>query len=179
MTDLNTTEPVGTAIPRWSLEPAYLVEVQLERARWEEIESLTLMLTDAERHMPGYFVDPDWSITDMIGHFGMWFVEGRRRLLDIAAHDYVPRAIDIDASNAATLREVHDQSWDAVWSRTSNARIWMLEAWLELRQPDEAASEWIRKAGAEHYGEHLPRLRAWVAALMALRAAPPADERDP
>ena len=31
--------------------------------------------------------------------------------------------------------------------------------------PPEEATWWIRKAGAEHYAEHLPRLREWVAEL--------------
>jgi len=36
----------------------------------------------------------------------------------------------------------------------------------------------VRKAGAEHYGEHLPRLRAWVAQLIEIRTRPPSDEWD-
>jgi hypothetical protein len=41
------------------------------------------------------------------------------------------------------------------------------------------ANQWVRKAGAEHYGEHLGRLRAWTAELIDLRTRPPVDERDP
>ncbi len=52
----------------------------------------------------------------------------------------------------------------------------MLEAWFELRGPDEAANQWIRKAGAEHYGEHLSRLRDWVAEVVDLRTRPKVDE---
>ncbi len=179
MTGSFMTQTRGGPLPRWPLQPVYQVEVELERARWEEIESLTGMLTGAERLTPGYFVDPDWSIRDLIGHLGLWFVESRRRLVDIAANAYAPREIDVDESNAAMLDELHDLPWDVVWERASGARIWMLEAWLDLRDPDDAASEWIRKAGSEHYGEHLPRLRAWVASLMDLRSEPPIDERDP
>ena len=47
----------------------------------------------------------------------------------------------------------------------------MLEAWFALREPDEAANRWVRKAGAEHYGEHLGPLRAWVAEVIDLRSA--------
>ena len=39
--------------------------------------------------------------------------------------------------------------------------------------------ERIRKAGAEHYGEHLGRLSDWVAGLVDLRTRPKLDERDP
>ena len=57
-----------------------------------------------------------------------------------------------------------------------DARAWMLEAWFGLRGPDESANQWIRKAGAEHYGEHLSRLRDWVAELVDLRNRPVVDE---
>jgi hypothetical protein len=56
------------------------------------------------------------------------------------------------------------------------ARAWMLEAWFALAGPDEAANQWIRKAGAEHYGEHLRRLRDWVAEVIDLRNRPVVDE---
>ncbi len=58
----------------------------------------------------------------------------------------------------------------------TDAGAWMLEAWFELRGPDEAANQWIRKAGAEHYGEHLSRLRDWVAEVVDLRTRPKVDE---
>jgi hypothetical protein len=37
----------------------------------------------------------------------------------------------------------------------------------------------VRKAGAEHYGEHLSRFRDWVAEVIDLRTRPKVDERDP
>lgn len=44
------------------------------------------------------------------------------------------------------------------------ARNGMLGAWRSL--PDEPeADRWIRKAGPDHYAEHLPRLREWVSEL--------------
>ncbi|HEX5948918.1 MAG TPA: hypothetical protein VFZ45_05070 [Actinomycetota bacterium] len=41
----------------------------------------------------------------------------------------------------------------------------MLLEWGELPEVTPEAAFWIRKAGAEHYGEHLPRLRECVADL--------------
>lgn len=52
----------------------------------------------------------------------------------------------------------------------------MLEAWFALAGPEEAANQWIRRAGAEHYGEHLGRLRDWVAEVVDLRNRPVVDE---
>jgi hypothetical protein len=88
----------------------------------------------------------------------------------------VPHEVDIEGQNAATLAATRDEPWDEVWTRTNGARAWMLEAWFELRGPDEAANQWIRKAGAEHYGEHLSRLRDWVAEVVDLRTRPKIDE---
>jgi hypothetical protein len=49
--------------------------------------------------------------------------------------------------------------------QASAARARMLLAWGQLPELTPEAAYWIRKAGAEHYGEHLPRLREWVAQL--------------
>jgi hypothetical protein len=101
------------------------------------------------------------------------------QLLDIAARSYVPHEAEIDARNAATLAATKTEPWDIVWARTTGARAWMLEAWFGLSEPNEVANQWIRKAGAEHYGEHLSRLRDWVTELVELRTRPKVDERDP
>jgi hypothetical protein len=111
----------------------------------------------------------------MIAHLEAWMAEARVQLLDIAARSYVPHEAEIDARNAATLAATRDEPWDRVWARTSAARAWMLDGWFGLNAPDEAANQWIRKAGAEHYGEHLSRLHDWVAELIALRTRPVRD----
>jgi hypothetical protein len=47
----------------------------------------------------------------------------------------------------------------------------MLTVWGRLRERTEAADRWVRKSGAEHDGEHLPRLQEWVAELRGAPAA--------
>ena len=47
------------------------------------------------------------------------------------------------------------------------ARTRMLVAWNELGELTPDAAFWIGKAGADHYAEHLPRLREWVSELHA------------
>jgi hypothetical protein len=163
----------------WRVEEAYAAEVELERARWEAITAFVELLTEEERSAPGYYRDPAWSVKDLIAHLGAWMAEARVQLLDIAARSYVPHEAEIDARNAATLAATHDEPWDRVWARTTGARAWMLEAWFGLSGPDEAANQWLRKAGAEHYGEHLGRLSDWVGALVDLRTRRKLDERDP
>jgi hypothetical protein len=163
----------------WRLEEAYTAEVELERARWEAISAFVDLLTEEERSAPGFYRDPDWSVKDMIAHLGAWMAEARVQLVDIAARSYVPHEPEIDARNAATLAATMTEPWDRVWTQTAGARAWMLEAWFGLSEPDETANQWIRKAGAEHYGEHLSRLRDWVTELIELRTRPKVDERDP
>jgi hypothetical protein len=56
---------------------------------------------------------------------------------------------------------VHDQAWAARW--------WMLHVWSKLPEATGANDRWLATAGGEHYAEHLPRLRAWTAELIARR----------
>jgi hypothetical protein len=158
------------------VQEAYAAEVELERARWKAISAFVELLTSDERLAPGYYSDPAWSVKDLIAHLGAWMAEARVQLLDIAARSYVAHEVDVEARNAATLSAMQAEPWELVWSRTNSARAWMLEAWFALRGPDEAANQWVRKAGAEHYGEHLSRLRDWVAEVVELRTRPVVDE---
>ena len=170
-----TDHVVASGLP-WRVEEAHSAEVELERARWETISALVGLLSEDERLAPGYYRDPDWSIKDLIAHLGAWLAEARVQLLDIGARSYVPHEVDVEARNAATLAAAKAEPWDRVWARTKGASIWMLEAWFALREPNDAANQWVRKAGAEHYGEHLDRLRDWVAEVIDLRTRPQVDE---
>ncbi len=170
-TELRSVGSPGPPIPT----SAYDAEIELEETGWTEITGLVARVTEEERSAPGYFVEPDWSIRDLIAHLTAWFAEARLQLLDIAARTYIPHAFDIDARNAATLAGLDGEPWATLWSEATTARRWMLEAWASFREPDEMATQWIRKAGAEHYGEHVPRLRAWVDEVIRMRDRPPED----
>jgi hypothetical protein len=155
--------------------PAYGAEIELERIGWAEITRLVETLTEEERRAPGYFVEPDWSVHDLIAHLTAWYAEARTQLLDIAAAAYVPHEFEIAERNAATLTAMRRRRWTTLWSQATTARGWMLEAWYAFGEPNEMATLWIRKAGAEHYGEHLPRLRAWVREVIRMRDRPAED----
>jgi hypothetical protein len=43
----------------------------------------------------------------------------------------------------------------------------MIMEWYRLSEPSDEAAWWIRKAGSEHYEEHIGRLREWVGELRA------------
>ena len=161
------------------LDPAIAAEVELEASRWAEIRTLVDALTPVERSAPGYFVDPAWSVKDLIAHLGWWHAQARSELLKIATRMYVPHDFDVHGRNANILAARKHEPWDLVWTDATAARIWMLEAWFGLSGRSTDASQWVRKAGAEHYGEHLGRLREWTAELIDLRTRPRVDQRDP
>lgn len=52
----------------------------------------------------------------------------------------------------------------ASWARMTSERA-------QLDDPPAEAERWIKKAGPEHYAEHLSRPRTWVAELRARRTA--------
>jgi len=165
--------------PQPDPDPGMAAEVDLEASRWAEIMALVELLTPDERSAPGYFLDPDWSVKDLVAHLGWWHAEARSELLQIAARMYDPHDFDIDRRNAETLAARKAEPWGLVLAQATGARAWMLEAWFGLGGRSNAANQWVRKAGAEHYGEHLDRLRTWVAELIDLRTRPRVDERDP
>jgi hypothetical protein len=165
--------------PEMDVEPGMAAELELEAARWAQIMALVALLTPEERLAPGYFRDPDWTVKDLLAHLGWWHGEARSELLKIATRMYEDHDFDIDRRNAEVLAAHKDDAWDVVLSGATAARAWMLEAWVGLRDRPPTADRWVRKAGAEHYGEHLDRLRAWTAQLIDFRTRPAVDERDP
>jgi hypothetical protein len=144
-------------------------EIEAERVGWDEVLDLVHSLEVSEISRPGYYRDPDWSVLDVVAHLGMWLAEAGMQLERIQAGTYEQRDIDIDALNAEFLTGMHDQPWNIVLTQAQASRNRMLEVWYELSSRDEAAAWWVAKAGADHYREHLGRLRAWVAALHQAR----------
>ena len=60
---------------------------------------------------------------------------------------------------------MRDVAFSDVRAQATAARNQMLRAWRSLPEPSPEADRWISKSGPEHYAEHLPRLREWVAEL--------------
>jgi hypothetical protein len=165
------TPSVEQAPAEIGLDHPYAAEIELERERWSELIGLCRSLEPDERLKPGYYRDPDWRVKDLVAHVGAWLAEAEIQLFRIDAGTYVEERLDVDALNAEFLAALRDQTWDTCWTQLLAARAMMLGAWAHLSVRTEAADRWVRKSGAEHYLEHLPRLREWIAELQGARTS--------
>jgi Mycothiol maleylpyruvate isomerase N-terminal domain len=135
-----------------------------EDAGWDELHALMDSLTPEEAEQPGYYVE-GWSAKDLLAHIGSWLAEAGVFLLRIRVGTHRREEIDVDSLNRIFLQIMKDVPLQTVRAQASAARARMLLACGELPELTPEAAFWIRKAGAEHYAEHLPRLREWVAKL--------------
>jgi hypothetical protein len=147
----------------------YTPEIEAEHGGWDEIVDLVRSLTPEECLEPGYQRDPDWTVRDVVGHVGTWLAEAQVQFAQITAGTYEGHEVDVDALNAAFLAAMHGQAWDTCWVQANAGRTRMLYEWYLLADQTDEAAWWIRKAGSEHYQEHLGRLREWVAELIERR----------
>jgi hypothetical protein len=143
--------------------------IDSERSRWYELIGLVRRLSPEECLEPGYYEDPAWSVRDLVGHIGTWLAEAEIQLQQINAGTYEGHEIDIDALNAEFLEAMRDQPWDVASVQVHAGRTRMLQEWQVVAEPNDEATWWIRKSGADHYDEHLERLRAWVYELVSRR----------
>jgi len=150
------TDDAGSAI-----DPA---ELALERRRWGELSDLMASLTPSQAMTAGYF-EESWSAKDMLAHIGAWLAEAGAVLEQIRSGTFRADEIDIDAMNARFLADMADVPLEIVRIQATASRSRMLSAWASLPRRTTDADGWLRKAGAEHYDEHLPRLREWVVEL--------------
>ena len=163
-----------------SMAPAghpYAAELEAERRGWYEVLALVRSLTPRECIEPGYYRDPDWTVRDVVAHLGTWLAEAQVQFERITAGTYEGHDVDIDGLNAALLEAMVGQPWDVAWLQAQAARTRMLEEWRTLAERNDEAVWWIRKAGNEHYDEHLEPARgvdrgAHRAAVQELVRAP-------
>jgi len=135
-----------------------------EDAGWNELHELMDSLTPEEAERPGYFSE-GWSAKDMLAHIGTWLAEAGVVLERVRAGTYRPEEIDVDALNERFLEAMKDVPLPTVRAQAAAARTRMLQELRGLNEISPEAAFWIRKAGAEHYAEHLRRLLEWVTEL--------------
>jgi hypothetical protein len=138
--------------------------MEQEERDWKELHGLVDAMPADRVEEPGYFVE-GWSAKDLIAHIGSWLAEAGVVLEQIRGGTYRPEEIDIDEMNRRFYEALHDIPFPVVKAQAITARNQMLRAWGTLPGESEEADRWISKSGPEHYEEHLPRLREWVAEL--------------
>jgi hypothetical protein len=140
-------------------------ELRAEEDRlWTDLHDLIDLMPPDRVEEPGYFAE-GWSAKDLVAHLGSWLAEAGVVLERLRFGTYRPEEIDIDAMNATFYDSMHDVAFPDVRAQAFAARNRMLRAWRSLPEGSTEADRWIRKAGPEHYAEHLPRLREWVGEL--------------
>lgn len=144
---------------------AHADDLDAERRGWYELVALVRSLTPEECLVPGYYRDPNWSVRDAVAHLGTWLAEAQAQLERMHAGTYDGHDIDIDAMNADFLAAMHDQAWPTCWVQANAGRTRMLDEWFKHPAVSDEASWWVRKSGAEHYAQHIGRLREWTAEL--------------
>lgn len=135
-----------------------------EDAGWDELHALMESLDARQAEQPGYYPE-GWSAKDLLAHIGSWLAEAGVALEQISVGSYRPEEIDVDAMNQRFIEALRDVPLQTIRPQAWAARTRMLLAWKALPELTPEAVFWIQKAGAEHYGQHLPRLRDWVVEL--------------
>ena len=147
----------------------YLDDIEAERVGWYELVALVRELTPEEYLQPGYYEEPGWTVRDVVAHLGTWLAQAEVQFERMIGGTYEGHDVDIDGLNAAFLEGMSGQPWEVAWLLANSGRTRMLEAFYALTERDDEAAWWIRKSGAEHYAEHLGRLREWVLELQGRR----------
>jgi Mycothiol maleylpyruvate isomerase N-terminal domain len=132
-----------------------------EDAAWVELWGLMESAGPDRVDEPGY--SEDWSLKDLMAHIGCWQAEAVQVLEQVRNGTYSPRQIDVDTMNQGFYEANRDLPVSVVRAEMWSARNRMLQEWGALPEVTPKAEEWFVESGAEHYGEHLPRLREWLA----------------
>jgi len=141
-----------------------VIDPELRKAEddgWHELHALIDSLPPDSVDQPGYF-EEGWSAKDLLAHIGAWLAQAGVALEQLASGTYRAAEIDVDALNGRYLEALQALPFDVVRAQADAARARMLIASAGVGSADRDAAFWIRKAGPDHYAEHLPRLREWV-----------------
>ena len=130
---------------------------------WTDLRSLIDGLTPAQLEERGY--QEDWSVKDLMAHIGSWYAEAGIMLERMRMGTYIRERLDVDGLNSQWFETWRDKDLSTVKTELMAARARMLEEWDRLADVDDEARRWFYESTAEHYEEHMPRLREWVAEL--------------
>ena len=137
--------------------------LEKDDAGWADFRSLIDGLTPEQFEVAGY--NGEWSVKDLMAHVGSWFAEAAIMLEQMRMGTYARERLDVDGLNKEWFETWRDKDMRMVKSELMSARARMLEEWDRLPEVDDEARRWFYESTAEHYDEHVPRLREWVAEL--------------
>jgi Mycothiol maleylpyruvate isomerase N-terminal domain len=138
--------------------------VEDERRCWGEFQALLASLSPEQAERPGYFVE-GWSAKDLLAHVAGWLAEAGQVLEQVRVGTFTGRDMDVEGRNAVFLEANRPQPLRVVHAEAYAARTRLLQEVGRLVGITAVADLWLRKAGPEHYAEHVPRLREWVKEL--------------
>jgi hypothetical protein len=141
--------------------------IREEDEAWAELRGSLAPLGPELMLEDGYH--PDWSVKDLLAHLACWLAEAAQALQQIRLGTYRREELDEDEMNRRFWEACRDLDLHDVWAQLHSARGRMLEE-LDLLPEDrldDHAAGWFRESGAEHYRDHLPRLREWLVGLEA------------
>jgi hypothetical protein len=147
-------------------EQAFQALADAERASWGELMALLSRLSPRQVLQPGYYAE-GWSAKDLLAHVAGWLAEAGLVLEQIRTGTFTGRDLDIEGLNATFLEANRDLPYTLVNAEAHAARQRLLGEVHQLEDLTDAAAVWLEKAGPQHYNEHLPRLKEWVAELQA------------
>ncbi len=134
-----------------------------EEAGWRAfVDALSAIPNDVCEQV-GYY--PDWSVKDMVAHMGNWQAEAVQIFQQIRVGTYRHERLDIDEMNRRFVEANRDQPVTVVKAECAASRTRFLQEFDRLQIVTPDAEEWFVECGANHYGEHLPRLHEWAAEL--------------
>ena len=142
--------------------------LQSEKAGWEELEGLVETLSPEQAEVPGYL--PKWSVKDFLAHIAGWLAEAGQALEQIRSGTFTGSDVDVDALNDTFVEANREQPLSVVLFELKATRRRLLHHLHGLTEIPPAAQPSLRKAGPQHYAEHLPRLREWVGELRSERS---------
>ncbi len=126
-------------------------------------------LTPDECLVPGYYRDPDWTVRDVVAHVGTWLAEAEVQFERISAGTYEGHDVDVDALNAALLEAMQGQPWEIAWVQANAGGRGCSRNGGRCASRPKSLHGGSARSASDHFGEHLGRLREWVAELTARR----------
>ena len=138
--------------------------VEDERRSWGEFQALLASVSPEQTERPGYFLE-GWSAKDLLAHVAGWLAEAGQVLEQVRVGTFTGKDLDIEGRNAVFLEANRPQPLRVVHAEAYAARTRLLQEVGQLVGVTAVADAWLRKAGPDHYAEHLPRLREWVKEL--------------